>query len=294
MLLGVVKAMKISVIIVDYLQPEMTKRCIESIRNATFKDLEIITYDNSEKNIGLAAAQNFCAYKAQGEYLFFLNNDTLVKEDIFERLLESKYDCVGCKMFNYNGTEELDSCISLDKFGCPAGNTGPVFYVDGAIFIKRRIFEEIGKFDDKLFLYGEDRDLCWRLWLASYSVGVNSEAVFYHNSSCVEGTNYFRRFHSEKNIIRSMLKNYDGWSLPKIFAQYAFWSILELGYITLTHPIALFKSYFPAYWWNIVNFQDTWRQRKFIVRRVPDYSVPFSRETGKLYVLKTQRGIKWL
>ena len=275
----------ISIIIVDFRAPEFTRRCIDSVKRTTYKDKEIILIDNTDNNIGLAAAQNKGTRQAKGDYYFFLNNDTLVKEDIFERLLESKSEVVGCKMFNYKGNKVLDSGISLDRFGCPAGTTGPVFYPDGAIFIKRKVFEEIGGFDEKLFLYGEDRDLCWRVWLANYSVSINNRAIFYHNSSCVDRTNFFRRYHSEKNIIRSILKNYMIWNLPGILLQYAFWSILELGLIAFINPQTIWKSYLPAYWWNIVNLKDTLAERKKVIHKIPDYSIPFSKEIGKLNTL---------
>lgn len=284
--------MKISVLITDYKQPEFTKYCIKSVNNATFKDLEILTRDNSNENIGLAASSNLLAKHAKGEWLFFLNNDTLVKRNIFEYLLRTPFDIVGCRMFDYQGKNDLCSEMSLDRFGCPAARTGPVFYPDGAIFIKRKVFEELGGFDERLFLYGEDRDLCWRGLLAGYSVGINPYAVFYHNTHSVGPTNYFQRYHSEKNIIRTMLKNYTKKSLLKILPQYLFWSILELGFVALTKPKAIFKSYLPAYLWNIVNLPDTLRQRKFVIHRVPDKNLPFSKRIGKLWVLKNG-GVKW-
>ena len=283
---------KISVLITDYKQPEFTKYCIKSVRNASFKDLQILLKDNSKDNIGLAASSNRLAANAKGEWLFFLNNDTLVTTDIFDKLLKSKCDIVGCRMFDYQGKTELSSMISLDRFGCPAGNTGSAFYPDGAIFIKRKVFEELGGFDEKLFLYGEDRDLCWRGLLAGYSVGYCPSAVFYHNTHSVGPTNYFQRYHSEKNVIRTMLKNYTTKSLLKILPQYVFWSILELGYVGLTKPIALFKSYLPAYWWNIKNLPDTIKQRKYVMHRISDKDLPFSKKIGKLWVLKNG-GVKW-
>ena len=282
----------ISIIIVDYLAPEYTKRCIESLNKTTYKDKEIILIDNSNDNQGLAAAQNKGTRMARGNYYFFLNNDTLVKEDIFERLLESKTDVTGCRMFNYDGTKELDSGISVDKFGCPAGKTGPVFYPDGAIFIKADVFDEIGGFDEALFLYGEDRDLAWRAWLGGFTVGVNNSAVFYHNSSCVDSVSFARRRISEKNIIRSMIKNYSLGYIGFILLEYSFWSILELGLIALTKPQALWKSYFPAYWWNLLNINDTLAQRKNIVRRIPDSALPFSTKIGKFNTL-LNGGVKW-
>jgi len=285
--------MKISVLITDYKKPEYTQHCIHSIKQTTFKDLEILTRDNSDNNIGLAASSNILARSAKGEYLFFLNNDTKVKRNIFEELLKSNFDITGCRMYDYSGKNALDSAISLDRFGCPAGTTGKMFYPDGAIFMKRKVFEEIGGFDEKLFLYGEDRDLCWRGMLGGYTVGFNSNAIFYHNSGSVSGTNYYQRYHSEKNIIRTMLKNLSLESLLKRLPQYAFWSSLELIAVTLTKPKAIWKSYLPAYWWNIVNLVDTIKSRKRIIRRIADSELPFSKEIGKLWVLKNMGMPKW-
>lgn len=276
----------ISIIVVDYCHPDFTKACVESLNKTTYKDKEIIVIDNTYNNIGLAAAQNKGAKLAKGEYLFFLNNDTLVKKDIFEQLLKSPADVQGCRMFDYDGSKELDSVLSVDRFGCPAGRTGPVFYPDGAIFIRKSIFEEIGGFDEKLFLYGEDRDLSWRVWLAGYSVDYCPDAVFYHNSACVDATNFSRRQISERNILRSILKNYSVGSLVKVLPQYFFWSVLELGLILITNPKAIWKSYLPAYWWNIVNLKDTIRARRKVIRRITDREVPFSNVIGKLFVLK--------
>lgn len=284
---------KISILITDFHQPLYTKFCIESVNKTSFKDREILLRDNSRNNIGLAASSNRLATHSRGEYLFFLNNDTIVKRNIFEELLKSPYDITGCRMFDYSGKNELDSALSLDRFGCPAGKTGQTFYVDGAIFIKRRIFEELGGFDEKLFLFGEDRDLCWRALLAGYTVGCQPTAVFYHNSHSVSDTTYVRRFHSEKNILRTMLKNYSSYSLAKILPQYVFWSFLELGLISFTNPKAVIKSYLPAYWWNIKNFKDTIKLRRRNIRRVSDKDIPFSKKIGKLYVLKTKGVPKW-
>jgi GT2 family glycosyltransferase len=190
-------------------------------------------------------------------------------------------------MFDYSGKKELDSALSVDRFGYPTGKTGPIFYPDGAIFISKKVFDKLGGFDEKLFLYGEDRDLCWRAWLAGYTVGVIPSAVFYHNSSCVSDTTYFRRKTAERNIIRSILKNYSLKSLFFILPQYIFWSILELGLMLFSKPQTIWKCYLPAYWWNLVNLKNTLKTRKLIIRRVRDEDMPFSKKIGKLFVLKT-------
>ncbi len=301
----------ISVIVVDHDNLELTKLCLESLYQTTYKDKEIIVLDNGSGgavrrfyygeavqhkirfydfilNVGLARAFNQGAKLAKGEYLFFLNNDTKVRKDIFDKLLQSKYDITGCRMFDYAGHKELDSAISVDRFGCPAGNTGQMFYPDGAIFMKKEVFEDLGGFDERMFLYGEDRDLCWRAWLGGYNVGRCDTAYFYHASTCVSDTNYFRRHHSEKNIIRSMLKNYSLGTLCRVLPCYGFWSLLEIGLLLFKEPRAIFKSYLPAYWWNIKNLKDTIRKRKEVKHRLPDFLVPFSRKIGKLNTLLTE------
>jgi GT2 family glycosyltransferase len=282
----------ISVLITDYKQPVLTKICIISLNHTGFKDKEIIVRDNTNDNIGLAASSNLLAKWASGEYLFFLNNDTIVRADIFEQLLKSPYDITACREFDYFGQKETKSQNALDKFGCPAGE-GKIFYPNGAIFIKRKVFEEIGGFDEKLFYYGEDRHLCWRALLAGYSVGYCPGAVFYHASNSLGLTNYARRYLSERNIIRVMLKNYTLGSLFKIIPQYTFWSILELGLVFLTNPKAIIKCYLPAYLWNLKNLPDTIRQRKKVIRRIKDKDLPFSKRIGKLHVLLTQGVPKW-
>lgn len=307
---------KVSVVVVDYKNIEFTKLCLESLYRVTFKDIEIIVVENSSSrdsrkfyyneqskgkiryldlfgNQGLAYAENAGANCAKGKYLFFLNNDTIVKRDIFEKLLETDADIQGLRMFDYSGKKELDSCLSLDRFGYPCGKSGKFFYGDGAIFIKKSMFDKVGGFDGKMFLYGEDRDLFWRVRLSGGIASFCVSTCFYHNSSCTLDTNYMRRKISERNIIRSILKNYSVSSLWSIIPQYLFWAFLELCFILITNPKAIAKSYLPAYWWSIVNFQDTLKERRKIIRNIKDKDLPFSGVIGKLFVLQKLGIPKW-
>ena len=69
--------------------------------------------------------------------------------------------------------------------------------------------------------------------------------------------------------------------------------MLELGLIFLTNPKAVWKSYLPAYWWNIKNFKDTIRARKKVIHRKKDKDLPFSKVIGKLWVLQNMGVPKW-
>jgi len=298
----------VSIIVVNYNGIKYLKACLDSIRQVDYKNYEVIVVDNGSKdgsqyfanvhigaNKGLAYASNLGALHAKGKYLFFLNNDTKVDKNILRQLVNHYQEGIGilgCTMFDYDGQNIYDSFLSVDKFGYPCGTTGEMFYADGAIFIKKSLFDEIGGFDEKLFLYGEDRDLCWRVSLQRLLVAPCTFAIFNHASTSVTTGSYNRRYHGEKNLIRSMLKNYSWRSLCVLLPQYAVLSLAEILLLTcMGRGKAVLKSYIPAYMWNITNLADTLKERRKVQRhrKVNDKYIRniMSSEIGKLFVLRT-------
>ena len=58
---------------------------------------------------------------------------------------------------------------------------GTVDWVSGACFlIRRNVFEEIGGFDERYFMFAEDMALCWQVREHGYGVGACSDAVVTH------------------------------------------------------------------------------------------------------------------
>ena len=313
----------VSIITVNYNGKKYLKNCFDSLYKIDYPDFEIIFVDNGSQddsvefmksnypkvkilelgdNLGLAIASNRGTAIAQGEYLFFLNNDTIVDANILKELVKAaqsdpKIGACACNVFTYDGKNEMGLGISCDRFGYPCGNLGPLFYPDAAIFVKKKVFEEVGGFDPKLFLYGEDRDVCWRIWLRGYDIVPVKSAWFLHDSACtLVGrskyiTNAWKRELGERNLIRSMLKNY---SLPTLFLilpQYVLLSLVEIFTLTLIGQFKIVKqAYFPAYVWNIRNLKDTWKEHKNVsrMRVIPDALMrkKMARQIGKIQVFK--------
>lgn len=313
---------KVSVIITNYNGKKYLKACIESLKNGTFKDFEIIFVDDGssdgsaqfvrenfkdilvvalDKNSGLAIASNRGAELAKGEYLFFYNNDTIADKAMLVELvnaLESnqKIGIAGCKTLAYNGLKEINAGVQLDIFGYPYGE-GDSFYVDAAIFIRRKVFDEIGGFDSKLFLYCEDRDLCWRCRLYGYDVKVVKTAIFNHDSFCAinaEGklsSNIRKRFMGEAFTLRMLLKNYGKLSLLKILPLYFCINLAEIILFVLRGQLKIaYNAYIKAYLWNFANFKDTLRLRNIIQkeRKISDKEIitKMYRGSGKFKLLK--------
>lgn len=128
------KMAKISIIVPVYNVEKYIEKCLESIINQTFKDIEIIvvndgTKDNSIKiieekfkdkrikiynkeNGGLASARNYGIKKATSEYLFFVDSDDFIElnclEKMYQKIIEEKTDLVICDYYKAyeDGTKE--------------------------------------------------------------------------------------------------------------------------------------------------------------------------------------------
>jgi len=311
----------VSVIIVNYNGRRYLKDCFDSLKANTHKNIEIVFVDNGSRdssieyvqenypeikiidigdNAGLAIAGNRGASIAGGKYLFFFNNDTKADEKMLSLLVKAAeadpgVGICGCTTLTYDGKAVINSGVACDIYGYPYGDGEPL-YVDAAIFIKRSVFDEIGGFDPEMFLYGEDRDICWRTFLYGYRVAVVPEAFFLHDSFCsmkdgAYTTNVWKRHVGERNLIRSLLKNYGAGSLLWILPRYVALSLMELtAFAALGRFNVVYSAYLKAYWWNIKRLGDTLRLRKKIQseRRADDSVVlkRMGRKSGKFKLFK--------
>ncbi len=135
--------MDVSIIIVNYKTPELVRDCIYSILNKT-KDVlyEIIIVDNasgdhsetllksefgqrityiqSRENLGFGKANNLGSKMALGKYLFFLNSDTLLKNNAIKMLqdyLETHMDVGICggNLYDRDNKPTGSYCLEFDS-----------------------------------------------------------------------------------------------------------------------------------------------------------------------------------
>lgn len=139
---------------------------------------------NSE-NLGFTRANNRGVAAARGEYLLFLNSDTRVSPDALSRLVtfadsHPGAGAVGPLVLNGDGTFQLSFGRPFSLFsefwqkavaGRRASRTGPetlkareVGWVSGCCLLTRRDYFPAGQvFDEEIFLYFDDSELCARL-----------------------------------------------------------------------------------------------------------------------------------
>lgn len=164
-----------------------------------------------EKNLGFGRANNLGADRAIGEFVWFLNPDTEVVAAAATTLLHTLKNntnagLVGARLLNTDGTLQT-SCVqslptpinqALDAeflrrifphsrlWGIAAlqSRTGTIEVqaVSGACMMSRReVFDRIGRFDPRYFMYCEDMDLCLRIQKAGLKVLYVPEAEVLHH-----------------------------------------------------------------------------------------------------------------
>lgn len=156
---------------------------------------------NNNKNIGFGAACNLGAKNAQGEILWFLNPDTEIVSDNIAELLDEfgkddRLAILGPKLISEKGkTQEWIAGKEITIISTILNNLGykrdqkiwespekiECAWVSGAaMFVRKDIFEKLGGFDEKFFMYFEDIDLCKRVRLAGYKVVYYPDFIIRH------------------------------------------------------------------------------------------------------------------
>jgi GT2 family glycosyltransferase len=191
----------------------------------------------SEENVGFAAGNNLGARAAIGQYVVFLNNDMWVDSGFVRGLVEAVRSapgvvCASAKILSWDGAkfDFVGSSAHFAGYAYQFGLDEPfdperfveirpiLFACGGAMIIDRQIFLDVGGFDEDYFIYYEDLDLGWRLWLLGHQVVFAPEAVVNHrhHGTMKSFSDYRKRVLFKRNALYSVIKNYSDENLGKI------------------------------------------------------------------------------
>lgn len=120
-------------------------------------------------------------------------------------------------VINNVGSELVDGSYGRDRgfLEVDSGQyekTADVFaWSGGAVLLSRRYLDDVGRFDERLFLYYEDLDLAWRGRTRGWPYRYVPESVVRHiHSASSDGTSSSFAFYNERNRLVTLARNASG------------------------------------------------------------------------------------
>ncbi len=286
------KKPKLSVIILSWNTQKLLLACLKSVfasqKKASFA-LEVIVVDNASsdqsvslvkkrfprvklvvnrQNLGFARGNNQGAQKATGEYLLFLNSDTLVLPGalaaLLAPLLKNDFAAVSPQLFLPSGRPQIDYYLRFPNlwqllfyhfppFRPLVTKTFLRFLIANRVFLRpfpvdqlpgaalmvsRRVWFKVGGFDEAFTFFYEDVDWSWRAALLGFRRGVvpGAKIVHYGGASWQQKKTagpllFYRQFFG--SLLLFVRKNYPP------FAHFCFyWLIIFNFLITFKWPLA--------------------------------------------------------
>lgn len=278
---------RVFVIVLNFKGQEDTKECILSIQNSSYTNYEIVIVDNGSHdgsvpffketfpnvtlldtgmNLGYAGGNNVgirYALENGADAILVLNNDTVLHRDCLkEFVLASEKlpnSALGGRVYYYDEPTEMQHFGGVweKKKGKFKNLPDATFLIDSpqsldfitgcALFVPRKIFEEVGLFEEAFFLYYEEIDWCFRIRKKGFSCTYVPKPTLWHKESKSFTTpkppqSYFqwrnRIFFIERNfskrefyfwmltklprrflllLLKKWIKDIDAWLFPQSF-----------------------------------------------------------------------------
>jgi len=260
----------ISTIIVNFNTAQRLGACLTSLTAAFEGKGDVIVVDNAssdesvsmvardfpwvklivnEQNVGFGRANNQALKRCRGEYVYFLNPDTVVQPGAFRPMMNfmashTDVGLAGTRIVNPDGSDQ--SSVEKRYPGQKrtktelAGLPGDIAWVLGASMIARRpILETLGGFDDRFFLYGEEQDLCLRIRRAGWKIGFIPDAVVVHWGAQSERDTSVRNLWQKKFRAEALFygKHYSSGSIQRIHRANVLQALWRVFSLRLTLPL---------------------------------------------------------
>ncbi len=235
-------------------------------------------------NDGFAKGNNDAikeAFKNNCEYIILFNMDTVIDERAVEELVkmadsDPKIGAVQSRLMLWSQKDEINSlgnsthflgfgyCLNYhDKYEKIKIKDGSdIFYPSGAaVLFKSEVLKNVSLFDETYFMYNEDQDLGWRIWLGGYRCVVSLKSIVYHKYEF--NKSIAKYYFMDRNRLISIFKNYNFISLLFIFPALI---IMELGLLLFS----IFNGWFLKkikvwlYFFNPCSWIKIIRERKKI------------------------------
>lgn len=243
------------------------------------------------ENGGFAKGYNQALSQVKSEYYLLLNSDIEVTPGWLLPLLEEMKNptVAGCQpkvrsfhnkaLFEHAGAS--GGFLDRDYFPLCRGrifelveedngqydDSIEVFWATGAaLMIRSDVFHSVGGFDEDFFAHMEEIDLCWRLKKLGHRFTVVPQSTVFHvGGGTLPYSSPFKTYLNFRNSLYMLIKNHDGWLLPKLFVRLTLDGVAGIRFFFLGE-FKQIKSLWHAHRDMYKNFGKFYKKRKAIRR----------------------------
>ncbi len=291
----------VSIITINMNQTDVTVDFLKSLNVSSYKKFEVIVVDQnsdedptdklleaypnvilikSKKNLGFTGGNNLGLKYSKGEYIFCVNNDTIITETLIEELIEPfKYNPFNIgvtspkikyyenpNIIQYAGTNKINPYTGRSvgnkkgayEVDCPeCSDSYQTYYAHGcAMMIDYKVIEQVGFLDDDYFIYYEELDFSERVHAAGYKIWYVGSTYILHKESITVGKNsLFKEYYHTRNRILFMRKNKkNNFTLFVYFLFFCFFiTPKKLILYSINRNFKHIQMFFKAIKWNLTH-----------------------------------------
>ncbi len=285
----------ISIITINYNDPKVTCDLIASIKKNEYPNYEILVIDNDSKkgdpliikekypevklflspiNLGFAGGNNFGIKRAKGEFIFLLNNDTVILPNTIGLLIQqlkndSTIGAVSPKIkyyynpniIQYAGSTPISHLTLRNRhIGNRQVDKGQhdlerdTNYAHGAaMMVSKKVVDIIGPMAESYFLYYEELDWCEKIKKAGFRIRYIPTSVVYHKESMSIGKDsVIKTYYITRNRFLYARRNIKGW---KFFISMLYMAFISIPKNTISNlqNFQKIKAYYSGLIWNLSN-----------------------------------------
>jgi GT2 family glycosyltransferase len=305
-------------IIIPVCLPEHIQTCLNSIKSSDYNNIEVIVVINSfskcfigkilseigkatsnhiikekikiikvNETLGFAAACNLGFSQSRGEYILFLNDDSIIEENLISEMIalcekDPNIACAQPKILSFKDRKHFDYAGAaggfIDLYGVPfcAGrifdsieedhgqydNIKNLFWASGTcLFSRRTVLEQVGLFQEKFFSHMEEIDLAFRILKKGYKIILNPKVRAYHmGAQTSKKLNINSDFLKYRNNLMMIFINFEIADLMKIIIPRIFLDTLNFLTRICKREVMQASNILKAYWAVI-------RETKYILHK---------------------------
>lgn len=295
----------VSIVILNWNGLASTRVCLESLKDLKYPNLEVILVDNGSsdgsktklpklldklglpsqfinlpQNTGFTGGHIAGLGVAKGQFLFLLNNDSVVDPQIIDKALvifksDKHIAAVGGRAFFWNDANPIFNDknqyysyqtinpITAEVTTLEDGlkQSEPNNVSGSAVFIKRAVVDEVGYLDNRFFAYYEESDLFARMKRAGYRVVYSPDVKIWHrigeSTKDKPGFYYYLIFRNQflyafKNFDKQYLRYFLKYYFYTFFLKALLYSALGRGKDKMMN-----KARLKSFGWNIAHIFPT-------------------------------------